>query len=41
MLTGLHGSHVIIGTILLIIAYWRISVNNLSTRHHVGFETAA
>lgn len=37
MLTGLHGFHVIIGTILLTISYWRLLKNNFSTMHHVGF----
>jgi len=41
MLTGLHGFHVIVGTSLLLISYWRIAVNNFSTTHHIGFETAA
>jgi len=41
MLTGLHGFHVIVGTTLLLISYWRIAVNNFSTKHHIGFETAA
>lgn len=37
MLTGLHGFHVIVGTILLIIAYCRVINNNVSREHHVGF----
>jgi heme/copper-type cytochrome/quinol oxidase subunit 3 len=41
MLTGLHGFHVIVGTTLLLISYWRIATNNFSTKHHIGFETAA
>jgi heme/copper-type cytochrome/quinol oxidase subunit 3 len=41
MLTGLHGFHVVVGTTLLIISYWRVMANNFSTRHHIGFETAA
>jgi len=41
MLTGLHGFHVIVGTTLLLISYWRIAINNFSTKHHIGFETAA
>lgn len=41
MLTGLHGFHVIIGTSLLLISYWRIANNNFSVNHHIGFETAA
>jgi len=41
MLTGLHGFHVIVGTTLLLIVYWRAVVNSFSTKHHIGFETAA
>jgi heme/copper-type cytochrome/quinol oxidase subunit 3 len=41
MLTGLHGFHVIVGTTLLLISYWRSAINNFSTKHHIGFETAA
>jgi cytochrome c oxidase subunit 3 len=41
MLTGLHGFHVVVGTCLLLISYWRISHNNFSTKHHIGFELAA
>lgn len=41
MLTGLHGFHVIVGTTLLVISYWRTIQNNFSTQHHIGFETAA
>jgi len=41
MLTGLHGFHVIVGTTLLIISYWRTANNGFSAQHHIGFETAA
>lgn len=41
MLTGLHGFHVIVGTTLLLISYWRVIANTFSTNHHIGFETAA
>lgn len=37
MLTGLHGFHVMVGTVLLAIAYVRTINNNFSTTHHVGF----
>jgi cytochrome c oxidase subunit 3 len=41
MLTGLHGFHVIVGTCLLIITYWRV-VNKLFTNEaFVFFECAA
>lgn len=41
MLTGLHGFHVIVGTILLLIAYWRAVQNHFSSEHHALFEFAA
>jgi len=41
MLTGLHGFHVIVGTILLVISYVRIAEKTFSTDHHFGFEAAA
>lgn len=41
MLTGLHGFHVIVGTTLLLISYWRVNAKTFSTNHHIGFETAA
>lgn len=44
MLTGLHGFHVIVGTTLLLISYWRTVVQGkygFSSQHHIGFELAA
>lgn len=41
MLTGLHGFHVIVGTTLLAISYFRAVNYDFSTGHHIGFETAA
>jgi heme/copper-type cytochrome/quinol oxidase subunit 3 len=41
MLTGLHGFHVIVGTCLLLVAYWRASQNQFSRQHHALFEFAA
>jgi heme/copper-type cytochrome/quinol oxidase subunit 3 len=45
MLTGLHGFHVIVGTTLLLISYWRAASLkqgvDYSSEHHIGFETAA
>nr|YP_010990972.1 cytochrome c oxidase subunit 3 [Pappia fissilis]WOX61245.1 cytochrome c oxidase subunit 3 [Pappia fissilis] len=40
--TGLHGFliHVIVGTIFIIIGFFRILNYHLSTNHHVGFESA-
>ena len=36
---GLHGFHVIIGTIFLSVALWRIFAYHLTDNHHVGFES--
>jgi cytochrome c oxidase subunit 3 len=36
--TGFHGLHVIIGTIFLSIALWRIYAYHVTDNHHVGFE---
>lgn len=36
--TGFHGLHVIIGTIFLGVALWRIYAYHLTDNHHVGFE---
>lgn len=41
ILTGFHGIHVIIGTILLIISFIRILSNHFLTNHHVGFSTSS
>lgn len=41
MLTGLHGFHVIVGTCLLLITYWRVTQNHFSKQHHILFEFAA
>jgi cytochrome c oxidase subunit 3 len=41
LLTGLHGFHVIVGTWLLLIAYWRTSQDHFTRAHHIGFEAAA
>jgi heme/copper-type cytochrome/quinol oxidase subunit 3 len=41
MLTGLHGFHVIVGTCLLLISYWRASKNHFSQQHHALFEFSA
>lgn len=40
LLTGFHGSHVIIGNIFLIITLVRILRNHLSNEHHLGFQFA-
>nr|WHN64132.1 cytochrome c oxidase subunit 3 [Leptographium sp.] len=36
--TGFHGLHVIVGTIFLSIALWRIYAYHLTDNHHLGFE---
>lgn len=36
--TGFHGLHVIIGTIFLSVALWRIYAYHYTDNHHVGFE---
>ena len=41
MLTGLHGMHVIVGTIFLIVAVYRAIGHHYTTNRHIGYETAA
>ncbi len=41
MLTGLHGFHVIVGTIFLSIALWRIVLHHYTVNNHIGYEAAA
>lgn len=36
--TGFHGLHVIVGTIFLSVALWRIIAYHFTTHHHLGFE---
>jgi cytochrome c oxidase subunit 3 len=38
--TGFHGLHVIIGTIFLLTALWRIYAYHLTDNHHLGFESS-
>jgi heme/copper-type cytochrome/quinol oxidase subunit 3 len=40
-LTGLHGLHVIIGTIFISICYYRFTNLQFTTKHHIGFEIAS
>jgi cytochrome c oxidase subunit 3 len=41
MTTGLHGSHVLIGTLFLLVCLYRLINHHFTTTHHVGFECAA
>nr|YP_010535732.1 cytochrome c oxidase subunit III [Ornithodoros asperus]UYB78748.1 cytochrome c oxidase subunit III [Ornithodoros asperus]UYB78761.1 cytochrome c oxidase subunit III [Ornithodoros asperus] len=41
MSTGFHGLHVLIGTTFLSIMLYRIMQNQISNKHHFGFEAAA
>jgi cytochrome c oxidase subunit 3 len=41
MLTGLHGAHVIIGTLFLIVALYRAVMHHYTTNRHIGYEAAA
>ena len=38
--TGLHGLHVIVGTIFITVSFIRIVNYHLSTGHHVGYEAS-
>jgi heme/copper-type cytochrome/quinol oxidase subunit 3 len=40
-LTGLHGFHVIIGTIFIAICFYRLINLHFTTTHHIGFELAS
>jgi cytochrome c oxidase subunit 3 len=41
MLTGLHGLHVIVGTIFLAVCLYRLKKSELRPDHHLGFELSA
>jgi cytochrome c oxidase subunit 3 len=41
MMTGFHGIHVIIGTIFLIVAFFRLRIGHFTKEHHIGLEIAA
>lgn len=41
MATGFHGAHVIIGTIFLIVCYFRARAGHFTPEQHFGFEAAA
>jgi cytochrome c oxidase subunit 3 len=37
--TGFHGLHVIIGTIFLLVGFWRTLAYHLTENHHLGLES--
>ena len=41
MATGFHGFHVLVGTIFLIVCYFRGRAGHFTAGHHFGFEAAA
>lgn len=41
MLTGFHGLHVTIGTIMLIVILWRMLKGDFNSQEHFGFEAAS
>ena len=41
MATGFHGFHVIVGTIFLIVCFFRAQAGHFTPEHHFGFEAAA
>ena len=38
--TGFHGLHVIIGTIFIIVGFWRLLAYHITENHHLGLESA-
>jgi cytochrome c oxidase subunit 3 len=38
--TGLHGLHVIVGTLFILVGFFRIISYHLTDNHHLGFESA-
>lgn len=41
MLTGFHGAHVLLGTLMLIVMFFRIRKGHFSADNHFGFEATA
>jgi len=39
--TGFHGIHVIIGTLFLLVCFFRLINYHFTSTHHFGFEAAA
>jgi cytochrome c oxidase subunit 3 len=40
ILTGFHGLHVLVGTIMLIVSFLRLKKNHFTPHHHLGLESA-
>ena len=40
MATGFHGLHVIIGTLFIAVAFFRILSYHVTDHHHLGFESS-
>jgi cytochrome c oxidase subunit 3 len=38
--TGLHGAHVLVGTLFILVQYLRIVNYQVTTTHHLGHESA-
>jgi cytochrome c oxidase subunit 3 len=38
--TGLHGLHVIVGTIFILVGFFRIINYHFTTKHHLGYEAS-
>lgn len=41
MLTGFHGFHVFVGSVMLMVLSWRLSQKSFNSKHHFYFEAAA
>jgi len=41
VMTGFHGAHVIIGTVFLLVCYYRQLMGHFTSTRHLGFEAAA
>jgi cytochrome c oxidase subunit 3 len=41
MLTGFHGFHVLLGTVMLMVAHYRLTKGDWTPKHHFYFEAAA
>jgi len=40
LLTGFHGFHVFVGTLFLIVCFFRLILFHFTKTHHLGFEFA-